>query len=348
MKNRNKMIRLCFAGEIILLGLILVLVAIRIGNLTKVSAQKSAQAASSGVADTASGSVKSAADDSREKTDNLNNVLGSAAESETVPVYAGAASAGTSSDVTVPADASQGSTASAVSAQPTAANHYLTDISGLDAGYVFTEGQFDASNTAQYFTASPISDTVYARIIGKSYRENNDISLDQLRYLKVVHYNFDHQVQVGEIIVNAALASDFLSVFQELFADNYEIRQMHLVDNYWTGDPITTDTASIDKDNTSAFNYRTATNSSKLSNHAFGCAVDLNPLENPYVSFSDSGAAHTYHENAQQYKDNRTSDEPHVITHEDIAYQVFINHGFEWGGDWGNPKDYQHFDKAVS
>lgn len=331
MRNRKKILVLCLTAELVIFAVILIMIGKEAGNF-------SAAVGKNEVPDSNAESLPVA-------TESIRNESSTESGIEALPDYADSLSISSGSSNVYP-DLSGSSTPAA--AQKPQINSFLTDISALDAGYVFTEGQFDAASPEQYFTAVPIPDAVFERINGKSYRENDNISLDQLRYLKVVHYNFDHQVQVGEIIVNAALASDFLSVFQELFADGYEICQMHLVDDYWTGDPITTDTASIDMDNTSAFNYRTATNSSKLSNHAFGCAVDLNPLENPYVTFSDSGAAHVYHDNAEQYKDNRTSDEPHVITHEDTAFNVFKKYGFSWGGDWNNPRDYQHFEKEVS
>ncbi|MCI1722765.1 MAG: M15 family metallopeptidase [Lachnospiraceae bacterium] len=229
-------------------------------------------------------------------------------------------------------------------------SQYILDISGLQAGTVIPENQFNASNPGLYFTAVPIEvdDDVYQRINGKSYRENDDISLADLRYLKMVFRNYDGQAEVGEMIVNAGLTEDVLQIFQELFQDGYQICQMHLVDNYWTGEGISTDEASVEADNTSCFNYRKATNSANLSNHAMGYAIDLNPMENPYVLFSDDGTATVYHSNAEPYKTNRSAAEPHVITHDDTAYQVFSEHGFSWGGDWSSLKDYQHFEKVLS
>ena len=115
----------------------------------------------------------------------------------------------------------------------------------------------------------------------------------------------------------------------------------------WFEGPL--DFASIDVDNTSAFCYRTVTGSStNLSNHAYGLAIDLNPLENPYVRYDGDGYGVCAHDNAQAYVNNRSSASmPHVIDHEDLAYQIFADHGFTWGGDWNNPKDYQHFQKEL-
>lgn len=222
----------------------------------------------------------------------------------------------------------------------------VIDINQLQPGEILLEEQINRDQLEQYFLINNIPDDIYQRINGKSYRENNDIGLDELRYLKLIHYNFDHQIQIGELIVNAALAQDFANIFRELFENEYEICSMYLVDNYWTGDGGTTDSASIDVNNTSAFNYRPVTGSATtLSNHAFGCAIDINPQQNPYVSYR-SGSPSWSHENANDYIDRSTGYE-HVITHDDLCYKIFTKYGFSWGGDWSTIKDYQHFEKEI-
>lgn len=224
----------------------------------------------------------------------------------------------------------------------------LKTLDGVAAGTVVTLPELDTARMKLYFQAYEIKTTgyTYSRINGKSYQENSNIKLGDLRYLKVLHYNFDHERQVGELIVNAELAEEILEIFKELYDAEYEIESMHLVDNYWTGDADTSDSASIDVNNTSAFNYRAATGGSKLSNHAYGSAIDMNPQQNPYVSYK-SGEASWSHKNANDYI-ARDTGLPHVITHEDAAYKIFKNHGFKWGGDWENPKDYQHFEKKMN
>ncbi|MEY8338280.1 M15 family metallopeptidase [Lachnospiraceae bacterium 62-35] len=222
---------------------------------------------------------------------------------------------------------------------------YLKSLSGIEPGTVIAEEKMDFSNIDQYFMSWEIEegDNLYERINGKSYRKNDYVPLNSLRYLKMPHYNFQGQIQVGELIVSKDIEQDVFNIFKELFAAKYQIQSMYLVDNYWTGDPDTTDSASIDVNNTSAFCYRQATGGRKLSNHAYGKAIDLNPQQNPYVSYS-SGSPKWSHSNANDYI-KRDTGLPHVITHEDLAYQVFTKYGFRWGGDWNNPKDYQHFDK---
>ena len=222
------------------------------------------------------------------------------------------------------------------------------DIITAPAGTYVDPADIDMDRISDYFTAEEIveGDEVYQRIYGKSYVDNDNVALSDLRYIKVLHYDFDHNIKVGEIIVNKAVSDDIRMIFGELFYSEYEINSMHLIDDYWTGDGDSSDYASIDVNNTSAFCYREVTGGGNLSNHAYGLAVDLNPQQNPYVSTRADGSLSWAHSNADEYID-RSSGLAHVITHEDKAFQVFSEHGFTWGGDWNNPKDYQHFEKRI-
>lgn len=221
----------------------------------------------------------------------------------------------------------------------------MPELLQLPAGSVVDAGQVDFSNPAQYFAAAAIEkgDFVYQRINGRSWQENPYLSLSDLRYLKMLHYNFQGQIQVGEMIVNKSIAGDVCNAFAELFACGYQIQSMYLIDNYWTGDPEDSDTASVEANNSSAFCYRSATDGAKLSMHAYGKAVDINPQQNPYVYYQN-GTPRWYHANADAYID-RNAGLPHMIDHEDAAFLIFSKYGFGWGGDWKNQKDYQHFQK---
>ena len=234
---------------------------------------------------------------------------------------------------------------------PTPEPMYLEDLTGYVPGDIIDDGQIDPMGIDRYFTSSMIveGDEVYNRIIGRSYYENDNIQLQNLRYIKLIHRNYEGQTQVGELIVNEAIEADVIDIFTEFYLSGYQVYSMFLIDNFWAGDGDSSDFASIDVNNTSAFCYRTVTGSStNLSNHAYGLAIDLNPLENPYVRFDGDGYGSSAHANAQAYNNNRSSAEmPHVIDHEDLAFQLFAQHGFTWGGDWNNPKDYQHFQKEL-
>lgn len=221
----------------------------------------------------------------------------------------------------------------------------IAEIENLEPGTI-VDVKAANENLEYFFSARKIEkgDAVYERINGKSYKDNPNVALSDLRYIKVLHYNFDHKLQVGELIVNVDVTEDVLNIFKELFNIEYEVQSMYLIDNYWTGDGGTSDTASIDKNNTSAFCYRVVTGGGGLSNHAYGRAIDINPQQNPYVYLS-GGEWVWSHSNADPYID-RTTGDPHVIVNGDPCYNIFAKYGFSWGGNWENPKDYQHFEKT--
>lgn len=220
------------------------------------------------------------------------------------------------------------------------------DILMMGAGTVLREEQIDWEGLEQYFIAVEISekDDVYTRIHGKSYQENEAITLDELRYLKLLHYNYEGEIQIGELIVADSIAEDTLSVFRELFRQEYQIAKMHLIDDYWTGDGQSSDRASAEDNNTSAYCFRTRSSDGGLSVHAYGVAIDINPLENPEVRYS-GGVLQVVPESSADYAEDRSHDDPHVITEEDAACRLFRGCGFSWGGSWSGAKDYKHFER---
>lgn len=229
---------------------------------------------------------------------------------------------------------------------PTEAPSYLGDLENIPAGTVVSEEEIDWQNLEQYFKSYEISDSLFQRIYGddKSYKTYCTVPREDLRYIKVLHYGFDGQVLVGELMVNYLLEEDMTSIFQELFENHYEIEKMHLIDDYGADDDL-----SCFDNNTSCFNYRLVTGGSTLSNHATGCAIDINPVNNPYVTYDSGGEPYVVDDKAVPYLD-RTNPEAgamHMITHDDLCYRLFTERGYTWGGDWSNPVDYQHFEKKV-
>lgn len=229
---------------------------------------------------------------------------------------------------------------------PTEAPSYLGDLENIPAGTVVSEEEIDWQNLEQYFKSYEISDSLFQRIYGddKSYKTYCTVPREDLRYIKVLHYGFDGQVLVGELMVNYLLEEDMTSIFQELFENHYQIEKMHLIDDYGADD----DLSCLDN-NTSCFNYRLVTGGSTLSNHATGCAIDINPVNNPYVTYDSGGEPYVVDDKAVPYLD-RTNPEAgamHMITHDDLCYRLFTERGYTWGGDWSNPVDYQHFEKKV-
>lgn len=222
----------------------------------------------------------------------------------------------------------------------TGAGPKIENLDGLAAGTVIHPEDIEGGELDNYFISATIDDDLFQRIYGLSYKEDCTIPREELRYLKVLHYGYDQQIYVGELMVNAELAQDFLEIFQALYENQYEIEKMFLIDDFGADDNW-----SIENNNTSAFNYRVSTlDGVTLSNHAFGRAIDINPLHNPYVTYYDWGMD-TYFDVSIPYMNREDSSLEHMINHEDLCYQLFIEHGFTWGGDWENPKDYQHFEK---
>ena len=187
---------------------------------------------------------------------------------------------------------------------------------------------------APVFTASAIPPSVEKRMHGVSYPEGAGIRLEDLRYLRLSYVDFDGKEQVGELVCNKAIADDLLSIFKALHAARYPIRSIRLIDDFGGKDE-----ASMEADNTSCFNYRRIAGMKRLSKHALGLAVDVNPLENPYVRPSGAKPA-----GSAPYAD-RTKAFPHKIDRNDLCYKLFREHGFAWGGAWRSVKDYQHFEK---
>lgn len=188
------------------------------------------------------------------------------------------------------------------------------------------------------FYYEPLSEDIKTRITGHSYATDCLVPYDDLRYVSVQYYNFDGKTKTGEIICNKNIAQDLVEIFYELYEADYPIEKIRLIDEYNADDEL-----SCLDNNTSSFNYRVIAGTTKLSKHAQGLAIDINPLYNPYITYPD-GVENIFPYTAASYAD-RNADFIAKITHEDLCYQLFTEHGFTWGGDWNSVKDYQHFEK---
>lgn len=188
-----------------------------------------------------------------------------------------------------------------------------------------------------YFSISKITDTIFTRMQGKSYPEGCPLDLGTLRYLTVAYVNFDGEACQGELVVNAEIAEDVISIFKELFEEKYPIEKISLIDNYDADDD-----RSMAANNSSAFCYRVISGTDRLSNHSFGLAIDINPLYNPYIKSNGK----VLPKEAEAFAD-RTLSNPYYISPEDSCVRIFKKYGFTWGGDWKNSKDYQHFERKL-
>lgn len=189
------------------------------------------------------------------------------------------------------------------------------------------------------FAAEPLSDSIFALMQGKSYKQGCPIRREELRYVRVLHYDNAGHIRIGELVCNKKISADLVEIFRQLYESHYAIERMLLIDNYEAND-----TQSMLANNTSCFNYRRISGSNKLSNHSHGCAIDINPLYNPHVIRKATGKIIVNPSQAHRYA-NRSEHFPYKITRDDLCYQLFRHYGFTWGGDWKHSKDYQHFEK---
>ncbi|MGN8244734.1 M15 family metallopeptidase [Cellulomonas soli] len=193
----------------------------------------------------------------------------------------------------------------------------------------------DATSTAdeQRFVAAvqEIGPELAARMTPTSWREGCPVPLADLRYVTLTHRTFEGRTATGELVVHADVADAVVGVFAALFDAGYPVRSLRLVDDFGGSDDD-----SMAADNTSAFNCRAITGGTGWSEHAYGRAIDLNPVENPYVRGTHvapaAGAAYA-----------SRPEVPGVLHDGDAVVQAFADAGWRWGGHWDSPVDYQHF-----
>lgn len=179
----------------------------------------------------------------------------------------------------------------------------------------------------------PIPPAVRAQMTGVSWHPGCPVGLSDLRLITLTYRGFDGRPHTGRLVANRDAAAMLVSVFRRLYAAGFPIRRMQPVDRYG-GD----DFRSIEADNTSAFNCRLATGSSHWSEHAYGRAIDVDPIENPYVT----AAGTTAHAASRPYLD-RSRHRPGMAYEGGVLVESFRAAGWGWGGTWTGDKDYQHF-----
>lgn len=232
--------------------------------------------------------------------------------------------------------------------------HYFTDVlAGCAFGFLVSfviikivfPNVFDSYKHSIYkseksfilsdgFSCVPISDEIFSKINGISFKENTKIKRNMLHYINVRYIGFDGIEHSGELISSRLISKRLLRIFKKLYDKGYKIEKIRLIDEYGADDD-----KSMRDNNSSAFCYRTIANTDTLSNHAKGLAVDINPFYNPYIQNGK-----VLPPSAERYAD-RTKDFPHKLDRHDYCVRLFKSYGFTWGGDWTNgSKDYQHFD----
>ena len=201
-----------------------------------------------------------------------------------------------------------------------------SEISLLDNGNL----QIEISLKEIFKNDYPVPQELHERL---KIPENDLIKIEDLSFLKVRYFGFDEKIHFGEIIVNKKVAKEVIEIFEELYKIQFPINEISLISKYNNSDSL-----SMENNNTSAFNYRKITGGKILSMHSLGLAIDINPIENPYIK-GDSIFP-------KKAKINRKNSKG-VILKNSECYKIFISRGWKWGGDWKSLKDYQHFEKKL-
>ena len=184
-------------------------------------------------------------------------------------------------------------------------------------------------------TITELSSSQRKAMTPSAWRPGCPVGLDDLRMVRLRHYGFSGRVGVGRLVVHRDAAGDVVRAFRRLYASRFPIRKMRPIERYGGSD-----WASIEDDNTSAFNCRRATGSTAWSQHAYGRAIDINPIENPYVSGSPPRTSHR----ASVPYVRRTPYRKGMAVPGRALVRAFDAVGWGWGGRWrGDVRDYQHF-----
>ena len=194
-----------------------------------------------------------------------------------------------------------------------------------------------AKGSPRFSSTISAIDAPTQRRMSASWRPGCPVPLKDLRLVQLSYWGFDDAPHTGEMVVHEDVVDDVVEVFEVLFGARFPIRRMRLVDEYG-GD----DARSMAANNTSAFNCRrSAGDASVWSEHAYGSAIDINPIQNPYVSSSGvvdpvAGKAFT----------DRSRSAPGMILAGGVVVRAFRSIGWGWGGTWERSKDYQHFSRS--
>jgi len=157
--------------------------------------------------------------------------------------------------------------------------------------------------------------------------------------IEVLYYSFDGRVHRGQLVIDSRLAGDIREVFREALAHKFPIHSVIPIsdDRFYKDGEWNADNQSMMSNNTSAFNYRKVTGGKKLSKHAYGFAIDINPVQNPYIKGERVLPLGAIYDPSK----------PGTLTRDCAVVRTFLRLGWTWGGDWKSLKDYQHFEKAL-
>lgn len=200
---------------------------------------------------------------------------------------------------------------------------------------------------------TPIPPHLAARMKGVSWHDGCPVMIESLRLLYVRYLDFDGAEQSGRIVVHANLAAEVLDIFRDILEAGFPIERMQTIEEYDGSDDH-----SMAANNSSGFNCRVnATTGQGFSKHSYGCAIDINPIQNPYAKPQVDSSGKLLHpidgsfeplrvepEAGRAFLDRREPKKG-MITKGGAVYRAFTNRGWRWGGEFEGRTDYQHFEK---
>lgn len=169
------------------------------------------------------------------------------------------------------------------------------------------------------------------------WTENSPIALDRLALISIPYFDFDGaEHNDGELIVLDAVAEQAAAIFFQLYKNRFPLAKIRSAHHYGASDEL-----SMEDNNSSCFCVRPIEGTDLTSLHSYGLAIDINPLQNPFVMFDEkTGNAKIYPKNGWEYLNRHNQKEGMVET----IVPLLAEHGFFiWGGKWTTPIDYHHF-----
>lgn len=181
----------------------------------------------------------------------------------------------------------------------------------------------------------PLDEPTWAAMVGVVWRKGCPVALEDLRRISFRHWSFDGSITTGQLVVNEEEAVGVEGVLKTLFDAHFPIASAKPIEAFG-GD----DDRSTMANNTSAFNCRVVMGGKSFSEHAWGRAIDINPVQNPYVRANGS----VLDPKAKRYvKRSALSESTGVISANGVVVRAFKGIGWTWGGTFNRVKDYQHF-----
>lgn len=185
----------------------------------------------------------------------------------------------------------------------------------------------------------PIPDSVWSQMQGRSWHANLPCpAREKLALLQIPYIDFNGKRDIGDMVIARSAVEPVLAAFAQIYRSGFRINNMQLVSAY-DGD----DNRSMAANNTSAFNCRLTSSGKRLSQHSYGLAIDINPVQNPYVR---KGSVQPAAGAAFDSPKERVHPRPGLITKNGPVTKVFTAIGWHWGGAWRYSKDYQHFSQS--